>query len=98
MTAYTKPEGAWLAELMSAVNERFAVGLDQRVVQRESPGDDDGSFVNAGYFAAIVNIGSWPYGDPNYHAEGDIPENSDVPNAAKVVQATLAAVLTVDQK
>ena len=97
VTAYTRPEGAWLAELMNAVNTRFAVGLDQRVVQRESPGDDDGSFVNAGYFAAIVNIGSWPYGDPNYHAEGDIPENSDVPNAAKVVQATLAAVLTVDQ-
>jgi hypothetical protein len=53
--------------------------------------------VNAGYPAAIINIGSWPYGDPNYHAEGDIPENSDVPNAVKVVQATLAAVLTVDQ-
>jgi hypothetical protein len=97
VTAYTRPEGAWLAELMSAVNARFAVGLDQQVVRRTSPGDDDGSFVNAGYTAAIINIGSWPYGDPNYHAEGDIPENSDVPNAAKVVQATLAAVLTVDQ-
>ncbi len=83
--------------MMSAVNARFAVGLDQRIVQRASPGDDDGSFVNAGYPAAIINIGSWPYGDPNYHSEGDIPENSDVPNAAKVVQATLAAVLTVDQ-
>jgi hypothetical protein len=97
VSAYTRPEGKPLAELMSAVNTRFAVGLDQRVVQRESPGDDDGSFVNAGNPAAILNIGSWPYGDPNYHAEGDIPENSDVPNAVKVVQATLAAVLTVDQ-
>jgi hypothetical protein len=97
VTAYTRPEGAWLAELMSAVNARFAIGLDQRVVRRPSPGDDDGSFVNVGYGAAIINIGSWPYGDPNYHAEEDIPENSDVPNAAKVVQATLAAVLTVDQ-
>ncbi|MBP1601103.1 MAG: hypothetical protein H6Q06_1254, partial [Acidobacteria bacterium] len=55
------------------------------------------SFINAGYSAAIINIGSWPYGDPNYHAEEDTPENSDVPNAAKVVQATLAAVLTVDE-
>jgi len=97
VTAYTRPEGAWLAELMSAVNARFAMGLDQRIVQRTSPGDDDGSFVNAGYPAAIINIGSWPYGDPNYHSEGDIPEGSDVPNAAKVAQATLAAVLTVDQ-
>jgi hypothetical protein len=95
VSAYTRPEGKPLAELMSAVNKRFAVGLDQRIVQRDSPGDDDGSFVNAGYSAAIINIGSWPYGDPNYHAEGDIPENSDVPNAAKVVQATLVAVLTI---
>ena len=97
VTAYTKAEGAWLAELMNGVNTRFAVGLDQKVVQRDSPGDDDGSFINAGYSAAIINIGSWPYGDPNYHAEGDIPENSDVPNAAKVVQVTLASVLTVDE-
>jgi hypothetical protein len=95
VSAYTRPEGKPLAELMSAVNKRFAVGLDQRIVQRDSPGDDDGSFVNAGYSAAIINIGSWPYGDPNYHAEGDIPENSDVPNAAKVVQANLVAVLTI---
>ena len=97
VAAYTKPAGARLAELMSAANARFSIGLDQRIAQRKSPGDDDGSFVNAGYAAAIIIIGSWPYGDPNYHSEGDIPENSDVPNAAKVVQATLAAVLTVDQ-
>ena len=50
-----------------------------------------------GFPAAVINIGSWPYGDPNYHSEGDIPERSDVPNAAKAVQATLAAVLTLDK-
>ena len=44
------------------------------MVERSRPGDDDGSFVQAGYGAAIINIGSWPYGDPEYHAEGDIPE------------------------
>jgi len=97
VTAYTEPEGKPLAELMSAVNSRFAIGLEQRAVKRPGPGDDDGSFVKAGYPAAIVNIGSWPYGDPNYHTEGDIPERCDVPNAAKAVQATLAAILTLDQ-
>ncbi len=97
VTAYTEAAGRQLAELMSAVNTRFAIGLDQRIVRRESPGDDDGSFVKSGYSAAVINIGSWPYGDPNYHSEGDIPERSDVPNAAKVVQATLAAILTIDQ-
>ena len=41
--------------------------LEQRAVKRPGPGDDDGSFVKAGYAAAVVNIGSWPCGDPNYH-------------------------------
>jgi len=96
VTLYTEPEGERLAQLMSTVNARYAIGLEQRAAKRTAPGDDDGSFVKAGYPAAILNIGSWPYADPNYHAEGDIPERSDVPNAAKAVQATLAAMLTVD--
>jgi len=98
VTAWTQPAGERLANLMAAVNVRFALGLDQRAVKRVSPGDDDGSFVRAGYPAAVINIGSWPYGDPNYHAEGDIPERSDVPNAALAVRATLAAILTLDQE
>ena len=98
VTLYTEPAGKRLAQLMAAVNTRYAIGLEQRAVKRTSPGDDDGSFVKAGYPAAILNIGSYPYADPNYHAEGDVPERSDVPNAAKAVQATLAAILTVDQE
>jgi hypothetical protein len=97
VTAYTKPEGKRLAELMSEVNARYSIGLEQRIEERPRPGDDDGSFVQAGYPAAVINIGSWPYGDPNYHAEGDIPERCDIKNAAMTVQATLAAVVTVDQ-
>jgi hypothetical protein len=97
VTVYTKPEGKRLAELMNEVNARYAIGLVQRMAERSSPGDDDGSFVLAGYPAAIINIGSWPYGDPEYHAEGDIPERCDVKNAALTVQATLAAVVTLDQ-
>jgi len=97
VTAYTEPAGERLAQLMNAVNDRFAIGLEQRAVQRSGPGDDDGSFVRAGFGAAVVNIGSWPYGDPHYHGEGDMPEHVDVANAALTVQATLAAVLTLDQ-
>jgi outer membrane protein assembly factor BamB len=95
VTAFTAPEGERLAELISAVNVHFAIGLEQRAAKRARPGDDDGSFVKAGYPAAVVNIGSWPYADPNYHAEGDIPERCDLENAALTVRATLAAVLTV---
>lgn len=97
VSAYTKPEGKHLAELMAAVNARYEIGLEQRAEERTRPGDDDGSFVQAGYPAAIINIGSWPYGDPNYHAEGDTPETCDVENAAMTVRATIAAVVTVDR-
>jgi len=97
VTAFTKPEGKALAELMSEMNTRYSIGLEQRTAERSRPGDDDGSFVQAGFPAAVVNIGSWPYGDPNYHGEGDVPERCDVKNAAMTVQATLAAVVTIDQ-
>jgi len=97
VTAYTKPEGKYLAELMAEVNTQYSIGLEQRTAKRPRPGDDDGSFVLAGYPAAVINIGSLPYGDPNYHAEGDIPETCDIENAAMTVQATLAAIVTIDR-
>jgi hypothetical protein len=97
VTAYTEPEGKHLAELMAEVNARYSIGLEQRTAKRSRPGDDDGSFVLAGYPAAVINIGSMPYGEPNYHAEGDIPETCDIDNAAMTVKATLAAILTIDR-
>jgi len=97
VTAYTEAPGERLAVLMGAVNDRFGLGLEQRAAKRRNPGDDDGSFVKAGYPAAVVNIGSWPYGDPNYHTEKDTPELCDVANASLTVQATLAAIVTLDQ-
>jgi hypothetical protein len=97
VTAYSEPAGERLAELMSAACARYVTGLEQRIAKRTFPNDDDGSFVKAGYPAAVINIGSWPYGDPNYHSEGDVPELCDVPNAVLTVQAVLAAILTVDR-
>jgi len=97
VTLYTKPDGKPLAELMGEVNARYSIGLEQRTAERPRPGDDDGSFVEAGDPAAVINIGSFPYGDPNYHTEGDIPETCDIENAAMTVQATLAAVVTIDR-
>lgn len=97
VTLFTLPEGEALAHLVSAANRRFAVGLEQRIAKRPHPGDDDGSFVRAGYPAAVVQIGSVPYADPNYHTEDDIPERTDVANAAMTVQVTLAAVQTLDR-
>ncbi len=96
VTAFTTPEGERLARLMAEVNDQYGIGLIQRSARRPAPGDDDGSFVRAGFSAAVINIGSWPYADPNYHAEGDTPERCDVENAALTVRATLAVILTLD--
>ncbi len=94
-TLYTTPEGRRLADLVCEVNEDYGIGLEQSVYPRQQPGDDDGSFVNAGFPAAIVNVGSHPYADPNYHLETDVPELVDIPNVAMATRAILAAVLTV---
>ena len=83
---------------MSEVNDTYAIGLRQSCAQRSRPGDDDGSFVNAGYGQAIANLGSWPYADAAYHLEEDVPERVDVVNVRMAAQAVLAAVLTLDQR
>ena len=95
-TAYTEPEGEALADLMAQVNQAYSIGLSQSKVKRPAPGDDDGSFVKAGFPAAVINIGSWPYADPNYHAEEDVPELADTENAAMAVQAIVAAIVRLD--
>lgn len=94
VVGYTRPEGRALAERIAQANDRFGIGLEVRAAPRERPGDDDGSFVNAGYPAAVIVIGSFPYGDPQYHLEGDIPERVDCENAARGARAVLATLLT----
>ena len=97
VTLYTAPEGKRLADLMAEVNETYKIGLAQSAHQRKQPGDDDGSFIKAGYASAILNIGSFPYADPNYHEAGDTPERVDIVNVRMATQATLAAVLRLDR-
>ncbi len=97
VSLYTKPEGKRLANLVTRVNELYQIGLEQRVVERTEPGDDDGSFVKAGFPAAIANLGSFPYADPNYHDFGDTPDKVDIPNVHMAAKAILAAVLHTDR-
>lgn len=97
VTCFTLPEGERIADLIGRVIEGYGIGLEFSKYQRPSPGDDDGSFVNAGFPAAVVNIGSYPYGDPNYHLETDTADTVDAPNAALSVQAILAAMLLIDR-
>ncbi len=97
VTLYTTPEGKRLAELVARMNEQYRIGLDQGIQQRKSPGDDDGSFVKAGFPAAVANLGSFPYADPNYHDLGDTAEKVDIANVAMAARAILAAALHVDR-
>ncbi|MPN51397.1 hypothetical protein SDC9_199042 [bioreactor metagenome] len=44
-----------------------------------------------------MNLGSWPYGDPQYHLPGDIPERVDLENLRLSTQLILAAILDIDE-
>jgi hypothetical protein len=96
VTRYTTPEGEKLADMMAMLNDHHKLGLKQSKYLSDSPGDDDGSFIKAGFPWSVLNIGSMPYGDPNYHQLGDTPEKVDYENAKITVQLTLAAVLHLD--
>jgi hypothetical protein len=96
VTRYATPEGERLADMMAMLNEYHRLGLKQSKYRSDSPGDDDGSFIKAGFPWSVLNIGSMPYGDPNYHQEGDTPDKVDYENAKVTVQLTLAAVLHLD--
>ena len=94
---WTEPPGEPLADLVAEVNESYQIGLTTAKARRLYPNDDDGMFVKAGFPAAVVCIGSIPYGDPNYHLETDKPEFVDIANLRMATQAVLAAVVRVDR-
>lgn len=96
-TGFTEPQGEPLADLVTEVNDAYQIGLITSKARRLHPGDDDGSFIKEGYPAAVVCIGSIPYGDPNYHLETDAPELVDIPNLRMATQAVLAAAVRLDR-
>ena len=94
---FTEPEGEPLVDLLAQMIERHNLPISQTKTRRERPGDDDGSFVKAGYPASIMVLGSYPYADPQYHTELDTPDRVDVENAALSAQSILAAILELDR-
>ena len=96
VTRYTSPEGEKIADLFNKLNTYHNIGLEQSKFGSKRPGDDDGSFIKAGFPWSVLNIGSLPYNDPNYHLEGDTPDKVDYKNAALTVKLTLAAILYLD--
>ncbi len=97
VTRYTTWEGEKLADLMAGLNQKYQIGLDQKKYYCPEPNDDDGSFVKAGFSAAVLNIGSFPYADPNYHTINDRPECVDLLNVKLATQLSLAFLVYLDQ-
>ena len=96
VTRYATDEGEKLANMMTKLNERHSLGLVQSVLRNERPGDDDGSFINAGFPWSIRNAGSIPNSHPGYHTEEDTAETVDYENAAVTLKLTLAGILYLD--
>lgn len=97
VTGYATPEGEKLADRIAELNEKHAIGVEQRKHAREFPNDDDGSFVKAGMPAAVINVGSFPYADPTYHLTTDMFENVDPQNQLLVTRLMLATILDLDR-
>ncbi|MFP3902603.1 MAG: M28 family metallopeptidase [Armatimonadota bacterium] len=97
VSVYTGKEGRLLAELMTQVINDYDIALHQAMKKRNRPGDDDGSFIRAGFPAAIMNVGSYPYTNPDYHRESDTADKVDIENVYLAGKAILAAVLERDR-
>ena len=95
---YSTPEGQALAELMPRTAQRYQLPLEVFCAPKKSINDDDGNFIKAGYRRTIMNLGSYPYSDEQYHLPGDIPERVDLENLRLSTQLLLAAVLDIDEQ
>jgi len=93
---YSTDEGRALAEFMAACAVRYSIGLDVRVFFKQHANDDDGMFINAGFRTTVINSGSWPYADSEYHLPGDVPERVNIENVVRSTQLLLAAILDID--
>ena len=52
-------------------------------------------FINAGFCKTVINRGSWPNTDSEYHLPGDIPERVNIENVVRSTQLLLAAILDI---
>ena len=93
---YSTPEGQPLARLFDRVNRQYGIGLDVQIAHKEHVNDDDGMFIKAGFSTTVMNLGSWPYSDSEYHLVGDHPDRVNLDNLMRSTQLILAATLELD--
>jgi len=96
VVGYSTDEGRPLAERVERCNREYGIGLEVMLGFKQHINDDDGMFINAGFRTTVMNLGSWPYSDSEYHLVGDRPERVSIENLRRSTQLVLAAVLDVD--
>ena len=94
---YSTEEGEPLADMLVRLNAQRELGLKVAKVFKEHVNDDDGMFIKAGYRTTVMNVGSFPYGDAEYHLVGDRPGRVDIENLRRSAQLVLATVLELDR-
>lgn len=94
--AYSTPEGREIAELEARLNRELNLGLDLNVWFKEYVNDDDGMFIKEGFRRTVMNVGSCPYKDSQYHLVGDVPGRVDIENVRRSAQLVLATILALD--
>ncbi len=95
---YSTDEGRPLAEMIRGLNDRHGIGLEVAVVHKPRVNDDDGMFIKEGFRTTVMNVGSWPYGDEEYHLPGDRWQRVDLENLRRSTQLIVAAVLELDER
>jgi peptidase M28-like protein len=98
VTVFATPEGERIANMMVEANIKYEIGLAQNKYRTCSLAGDDGAFIKAGYPAAVMNIGSYPYNDPNYHTLTDVPELVDIDNILMATCLSLAGAVKFDRE
>jgi len=95
---YSTPEGKPLADFTVAENAKYGLGLTATTAFKQYVNDDDGSFIKAGYLRTVMNVGSAPYADTQYHLPGDVPERVDLINLQLVTKLILACVADISER
>lgn len=85
-----------MAEFIAACAARHGLDLEVGLAFKEHLNDDDGMFINAGYRNTVMNLGSWPYADAEYHRSGDTPDRVNIENVVHSIQLLLAAIIDLD--
>jgi hypothetical protein len=95
---YSTDAGKEMAAMQLHLALRYTPQLQTNVFYKRFVNDDDGMFIKAGFANTVMHLGSWPYGDAEYHLPGDTFARANIDNLAMSTRLILACVLTLDKQ